>query len=166
MNTARQNGMQTAIIRLSNVFGSLTDHADRVVPAFAKAAVLGQALRVDGAEHTFDFTHIDDVSRGIVALAQLLQKGESRIPPIHFVTGKPTTLSGLAEMAISIASSTSNIEIAPPRNYDVDNFYGCPMRAKKILNWEASIPLRVGLSQLIEAFQKKQQKNVLSEIVR
>jgi UDP-glucose 4-epimerase len=41
---------------------ALADHHDRVVPAFVRAAVSGQPLRVEGADHTFDFTHVDDTA--------------------------------------------------------------------------------------------------------
>ena len=71
VEAAKTEGLRAAIIRLSNVFGSTTDHADRVVPAFARAAARGLPLRVEGAEHTFDFTHMDDVTRGILALVEL-----------------------------------------------------------------------------------------------
>lgn len=41
---ARNQGLQTAVLRLSNVYGCTKDHADRVIPAFAGAAVEGLAL--------------------------------------------------------------------------------------------------------------------------
>ena len=65
VEAARDEGLRAAIVRLSNVYGSTRDHPDRVVPAFARGAVTGSALRVEGADHTFDFTHIDDTTRGI-----------------------------------------------------------------------------------------------------
>ena len=64
--------MKACTIRLSNVYGSVDDHEDRVVPAFARAAAFGDELRVQGEENTFDFTYIDDVARGIVLLAEFV----------------------------------------------------------------------------------------------
>ena len=87
IEAARLDGLRASVIRLSNVYGSTTDHADRVVPAFARAAVLGHSLRVEGAEHTFDFTHISDVAQGIVALVSRLDDGQCAPPPIHFTYG-------------------------------------------------------------------------------
>jgi nucleoside-diphosphate-sugar epimerase len=78
---AQRAGLRACTVRLSNVFGSTADHADRVVPAFARAAALGAELRVDGLEHTFDFTHIDDVTLGIVSLTELLSAGGRRPRP-------------------------------------------------------------------------------------
>jgi nucleoside-diphosphate-sugar epimerase len=154
---AQRAGVRACTIRLSNVFGSTSDHADRVVPAFARAAALGEELRVDGRDHTFDFTHIDDVTRGIVALVELLAAGAAPPPPIHFVSGRPTTLGELANLAVRLGLSGSTIRLAPPRDFDVARFCGDPSRAKALLGWQPQVRLEDGLEQLIQAFS-----NVLS----
>lgn len=154
VKASRERGHRACTIRLSNVFGSTSDHVDRVVPAFARGAALGQTLRIDGAEHTFDFTHIDDVTRGIVALVELLQAGNPAPEPIHFVSGVPTTLGQLAEMAIRIAASGSTLRHAPPRDFDVAKFYGTYARAKEVLGWEPKVALEQGLSRLIRNFRE------------
>lgn len=155
MEAARLDGLRASVIRLSNVYGSTADHADRVVPAFARAAVLGRSLRVEGADHTFDFTHISDVAQGIVALVSCLNEGQSTPPPIHFLTGEPTTLGQLAQMAIEAAESRATVEFVSPRSFDVARFYGTPARAKEILGWSARVSLRVGLTQLIHDFRRE-----------
>lgn len=152
VEAARRDGVRACIIRLSNVFGSVHDHADRVVPAFARAAAQGDELRVDGADHTFDFTYIDDVVSGITALATLLRDSGAAPPPIHFVSGIPTTLLELANLAIRLAGSTSRVRHAPPRDFDVARFYGSADRARRLLGWTSTVPLEVGLERLIHAF--------------
>ena len=150
---AQRDGVRACTIRLSNVFGALEDHADRVVPAFARAAVLGRELRVDGADHTFDFTHIDDVTRGIVALAELLSARGDVPPPSHFVSGTPTTLGELAAAAIRIAGTRASIRHAPPRSFDVARFVGNFARARALLGWSPRVGLEEGLTRLIRAFR-------------
>lgn len=147
--SARQEGLGTAILRLSNVYGSRHDHADRVVPAFARQAVVGAPLRIDGADHTFDFTHIDDTARGVAAAAELLASGERDLPPVHLLTGRPTTLGALAAAAVDIAGSASPLRPGPPRSYDVARFFGDPQRARELLGWEARVSLHDGLSRLV-----------------
>jgi len=61
---ARKLQLRTAIIRYSSVYGSVSDHKDRVVPAFCRAAVDGVPLRIDGLDNTLDFTHVDDAVKG------------------------------------------------------------------------------------------------------
>lgn len=146
------SGLQTAILRFSNVYGCTRDHADRVVPAFARQAAEGRTLRVDGSDHTFDFTHVEDTVRGILAVIKRLERGE-RLAPLHFLTGKATSLGQLASMAVEIAKSTSSIVEAPPRSYDVEMFYGDASRAAKLLDWRAEVTIEAGLSRLIHDFQ-------------
>lgn len=153
ITAARRDGLRACVIRLSNVYGSVADHDDRVVPAFARRAVAGLPLRIDGRDHTFDFTHIDDVARGIVSLAQSLLKGCPPPPPIHFVSGQPTTLEELARMAIRIAGTGARFHLAPPRTFDVSRFFGTVYRARMLLNWEPKISLTRGLTRLIEDFR-------------
>lgn len=114
---------------------------------------MGETLRVDGAENTFDFTHIDDTTRGLVTLVQHMIRGGEALPPIHFLTGHPTTLQQLAEMAIDIADTGSEILYTPPRSYDVARFYGDPSRANSLLGWSPQATLRDGLTQLINDFR-------------
>lgn len=150
---ARDRGLRTAVVRLSNVYGTARDHADRVVPAFARAAALGSPLRVDGPDHTFDFTHIDDTCRGLVSLVELLASRPDAPPPIHLLTGHATTLGELAELAVRLGGGRSPIREAAPRSFDVSHFYGSPSRAAALLGWAPRVRLAEGLGQLIEAYR-------------
>jgi UDP-glucose 4-epimerase len=152
---ARARGLRTAVVRLANVYGSPDDHADRVVPAFARAAARGAELRVDGPDHTFDFTHLDDVVEGLGRLVGRLEGGACDLPPIHLLPGRPTTLGELARLAIEVAESGSCIRVAPPRSYDVSQFYGDPSLAAALLDgWRAEVTLREGLTRLVHDFRK------------
>lgn len=160
---ARDRGLRACVIRLSNVYGSTRDHPDRVVPAFARAALLRQPLRIDGCDHTFDFTHISDVVQGIATLVALLDRGAAPPPPIHFVSGVPTTLGELATLAIDIAQSDSTVIHAPPRDFDVAKFHGCPGRAQSLLGWSPRTSLRQGLAALINDFSAIHKRHAAKE---
>ena len=149
---ARKKGIQTAIVRLSNVYGCIHDHADRVVPAFARAAAQGAPMRVDGWSHTFDFTHVDDTALGIMSMIKRLQEGAQDLPPIHLLTGKPTTLGELATLANRVGANSSTINQAPERDFDVARFYGDPERAKSLLGWQAEVSIEEGVKRLISDF--------------
>jgi nucleoside-diphosphate-sugar epimerase len=149
---ARASGMTTAILRFSNVFGDTLDHADRVVPAFARAAANGGIVRVDGADCTFDFTHVSDVANGILRVVRRLCEGERALPPIHFVTGRQTSLGQLSELAIGLGSGVVRVE-APARSFDVHRFCGDPRRAEALLGWRAATPLETGFARLVEAYR-------------
>ena len=157
VDAAREAGLRTAILRFSNVYGDTDDHADRVVPAFARAAALAgrgpQEIRVDGANCTFDFTHITDTVDGILRVARLLQAGETGLPPIHLVTGQATSLGELAALAARIGGPSLRVTEAPPRGFDVYRFAGDPTRAAQLLGWRATTFVEQGFTALADAFR-------------
>ena len=154
VEAARAGGLRAATVRLSNVYGCVLDHADRVVPAFARAAVEGSAIRIDGADCTFDFTHIDDTVRGMIAAIDRLDAGVM-LPTVHLLTGMPTTLRELAAMAIAVAGRRLPVVEGPPRRFDVSRFHGDPSRAREVLHWVPRVTLRKGLERLISDFRAR-----------
>ena len=150
----RARGVRTAIVRFSNVYGRTLDHSDRVIPAFARAAAIGARIRVNGADNTFDFTHVDDVVSGILKIVDLLQKNDHlSFDPIHFASGQSTSLRELAHLANDLGGRKATIVEAASRTYDVSRFRGCTQRASAILGWSAQTTLANGLSQMIQEFQ-------------
>lgn len=149
----QQEGINTAIVRLSNVYGDLNDHQDRVLPAFCRAAAYSDTLRIDGEENTFDFTHITDTISGLIKIVEKLNRNE-KLPPLHLLTGIPTTLREAANMAILAAKSSSGITKNSARKYDVSRFVGDTSRTKQILGWKAKISVEQGIEMLIKLYSK------------
>jgi UDP-glucose 4-epimerase len=148
----RDAGINAAVVRFSNVYGSTADHHDRVVPAFARAASEGKTMRVCGRRHVFDFTHVNDSARGTIMLLEALLAGERNPPPIHFVTGRPTALGELAEMANRAGGGRSAILEGAARTNDVARFVGDPARAEQLLGWRAAVAIEDGVRQLVNDF--------------
>jgi UDP-glucose 4-epimerase len=148
------NHMPGAVLRFSNVYGSPDDYHDRVIPAFVRAALTNESLRVDGADNLFDFTFVEDVTCGILQTASMLVSHQHPMTPVHLVSGTPISLEELARLAIQLTNSSSEITFAPPRNYDVARFFGDPCRAEKILGWTAETTLPDGLSKLAVAIRQ------------
>ena len=170
MGEARQAGLSNAILRFSNVYGDVGDHADRVVPAFARAAAAARpsgdaaaaariadnpdaaCIRVDGAACTFDFTHVADVADGVMRVVRQLIAGEAKLPPIHFVTGRQTSLGELAGLAAAHGGPSLRVVEAPARGFDVHRFAGDPARAQSLLGWRATTAIETGFARLAEDF--------------
>ena len=146
---SRSLGLQTATVRFSNVYGGENDHDDLVIPAFVRAALSHAPLRVEGVDNVFDFTHVNDVVQGLVKLIDVMNTNrEKALPPIHFLTGKGTTLGELSDIIRFCSDSRSSIRHAPARDFDVHSFIGDPQRAKELLGWSAEISLEDGILQL------------------
>lgn len=149
--TTRSQGITVASLRFSNVFGSVHDHLDRVVPAFARAAADNGALRLEGPDNFFDFTHLDDTVAAIMLVVEKLEAGVNNLPPLDIVTGRATSLRQLAEMAI--AAGGGSIEIAPSRGIGAEKFQGDPLPAKEYLGWVAQQPLELMIARLVDNFR-------------
>jgi UDP-glucose 4-epimerase len=152
---ARAHGLQTGIARLSGVYGDAHDHPDRVVPAFARAAAVGDRITVHGSAKTFDFVHVTDAARGLLLLAEQLAQAGSQAT-VHFVTGKPTTLGRLASIALSTAITLGRpnpeLKTIEAQPYEVTTFVGDPLWARELLGWEAQISIEEGFGHLIRAY--------------
>lgn len=146
---ATLQGLRTGIVRLSNVYGSPSDYPDRVIPAFLHAACLGQDIRVDGPARRFDFTHIDDVIRGILLMLEALDNGHD-VPILQLTSGQSISLLELAEHIKVLSQSRSLIRRTEADAYTVSSFSGTSERALLHLGWTPQIPLLQGLTSLVK----------------
>jgi nucleoside-diphosphate-sugar epimerase len=151
-NFRDHNLLRTQILRFSSVYGSVEDHADRVIPAFCRAAVSSRPIRIDGFENVLDFTHVVDVVEGVIKTIKALRQKKTMPPAIHLTTGRPTTLLQAAQIAIKASGNQSKFIEAPSRHYDVAKFYGDPSMAYQVLDWKAKIPIEKGMQQLVVEF--------------
>lgn len=153
MERACQLGLIASIVRFSNVFGSVHDHSDRVIPAFCRAAAEGTNIRVDGNDNIFDFTYLEDVVQGVLSLIRLLSQKKAPLPPIHLTSGNAVSLRQVAEIAQSASHYPIQIIEGVPRSFDVSRFWGDTSRAQEILNWKACVSVEEGMHRLINQYR-------------
>jgi UDP-glucose 4-epimerase len=154
-------GLHANICRFSNVFGCPLDHPDRVAMAFAAAAAHGGRISVEGPSNTFDFTSVHEVVDGLWRLIEVTAAGE-RLPPIHFVSGRGTTLGELAQVAAETARADVVVEEVEARSFDVTRFIGNPERARSLLGWSAATDVRTEFAKLVDAIASAATPNMAS----
>ena len=97
--------ISTNALRFFNVYGDRQD-CRMVLPRFFKQALSGEAIEVFGdGNQTRDFTHIDDVIRGIVALT----KKEDLSGIYNISRGVETSILDLARSIKTLCRSKSSI---------------------------------------------------------
>jgi dTDP-glucose 4,6-dehydratase len=147
-----QQGVDTAIVRIFNTYGPrMRPNDGRAVPTFVRQALEGKPLTVFGdGTQTRSFCYVDDLIRGVVALAE---SGEHL--PVNLGNPSEFTLNELAETVLRVTGSKSEIvhEALPVddpqvRQPDIT-------RAKQLLEWEPEIQLEEGLKRMLPSFGRE-----------
>jgi dTDP-glucose 4,6-dehydratase len=147
-----QQGVNTAIARIFNTYGPrMRPNDGRAVPTFVRQALEGKPLTVFGdGTQTRSFCYVDDLIRGLVALAQ-----SDEHLPVNLGNPREFTLSELAETVLRITGSKSEVvhEALPiddpqVRQPDIT-------RAKQLLGWEPEIQLEEGLRRMLPSFGRE-----------
>jgi dTDP-glucose 4,6-dehydratase len=141
----RQQGVDTAIVRIFNTYGPrMRPHDGRAIPTFVRQAMERKPITVFGdGSQTRSFCYVDDLVRGLVLLAE---SGEHM--PVNIGNPQEFTLLQLAEKVLEIWESDSEIvhEALPtddPKVREPDI-----TRARQLLGWEPEVSLDEGLRRL------------------
>ena len=143
----RQQGLDTAIVRIFNTYGPrMRAHDGRAIPTFLRQALQEKPLTVFGdGSQTRSFCYVDDLLSGLIALV------ESDVHhPVNIGNPDEYTLQQLAETVVEVTGSKSEIvhEALPVddpqvRQPDIS-------KAREILGWEPKVGLKEGLERTLE----------------
>jgi dTDP-glucose 4,6-dehydratase len=143
----RQQGVDTAIVRIFNTYGArMRPHDGRAIPTFLRQALTDRPITVfgDGGQ-TRSFCYVDDLIRGLIALAE---SGEH--DPVNVGNPDEFTLLELAETVISVTGSRSEIVFEALPTDDPKVRRPDISRARALLGWGPTVSLREGLQRTIE----------------
>jgi dTDP-glucose 4,6-dehydratase len=147
-----QQGVDTSIARIFNTYGPRMRPSDgRAVPTFVRQALEGKPLTVFGdGSQTRSFCYVDDLIRGLVALAE-----SDEHLPVNI--GNPTefTLNELAEIVLRITGSKSEVVYEALPVDDPQVRQPDITRARQLLGWEPKIQLEEGLRRMLPSFGRE-----------
>jgi len=143
----RQQGVDTAIVRIFNTYGPrMRSNDGRALPTFLRQALLGQPLTVFGdGSQTRSFCYVEDLVAGLIALNE---SGEHN--PVNIGNPNEFTLLEAAEKVIEITGSTSKIVYEPLPTDDPQVRQPDITRAREVLGWEPKVELIEGLGRTIK----------------
>lgn len=148
---AQKFGVQAKIVRVFNTYGpGMSLSETRVVPAFVRAALAGEPLRIhgDGSQnrcHTF----VSDMVRGIRLAMAKGAPGRA----YNLGSQKQTTIRELAEAIVRVAGSPSTLQFIDRPAHDHDSRLPDTTRAQGELGWAPTVRLDEGLARTIEDFR-------------
>jgi dTDP-glucose 4,6-dehydratase len=144
----RQQGVDTAIVRIFNTYGPrMRPHDGRAIPTFIRQALANQPITVFGdGSQTRSFCYVDDLVRGLVLLAK---SGEHL--PVNIGNPRELTLLELAEAVIKETGSSSKIVFEALPVDDPQVRQPDITRARQLLGWEPQISLEDGLRRTLQS---------------
>jgi len=142
----RQQGVDTAIVRIFNTYGNrMRPHDGRAIPTFLRQALDGRPLTVFGdGSQTRSFCYVSDLITGIIALAE-----SGYHHPVNIGNPDEFTLLELAEAVIAVTGSASEIVHEALPTDDPQQRRPDITLARELLGWAPSVALREGLARTI-----------------
>jgi dTDP-glucose 4,6-dehydratase len=143
----RQQGVDTAIVRIFNTYGArMRPHDGRAVPTFLRQALANRPITIfgDGGQ-TRSFCYVSDQIRGIVALAE-----SGYHDPVNIGNPDEFTLLELAETVRELTRSRSEIVFEALPVDDPKQRRPDITLARELLGWSPEVSLSDGLERTIE----------------
>lgn len=143
----RQQGVDTAIVRIFNTYGPRMRAFDgRAIPTFVRQALENKPITVFGTgAQTRSFCYVDDLITGIIALALSTEH-----EPVNIGNPEEFTLLELAEMVVELTGSSSEIVFEALPVNDPQQRRPDITRATELLGWGPTVQLREGLTRLLD----------------
>ena len=148
--TASARGVRAAVLRAFQIYGP-DDHPHRLVPAVLRAARTGDVLPMTAPGMRRDWIHVDDVVEACVraALGDHLPAGQV----LNIGTGRQVANEELVATVERVSGRI--IRLAPGAHpgcpWDTGSWVCDPSLARRLLGWEAKVPLDDGLARCWDA---------------
>ena len=160
MDYHRQNRVDTRIIRIFNTYGPrMLENDGRVVSNFIVQALRGEELTIYGeGSQTRSFCYVDDLVEGMVRLMNV-EEGAHPDYDVHdpVNVGNPGefTMRELAEEVGGAAGAEVRLRQCPLPKDDPRQRRPDITRARRLLGWEPTVPLREGLKRTVAYFAER-----------
>ena len=161
----RQHKLQIKVARIFNTYGPrMHPHDGRVVSNFVVQALLGQDITIYGdGSQTRSFCFVTDLVDGLV---KLMGTPQVVTGPVNIGNPAEFTILELANLAIELTNSRSQIVRRPLPQDDPKQRQPDLTLAKKLLSWSPSTVLRDGLVETINYFDRLlQDKNIRASLM-
>jgi UDP-glucuronate decarboxylase len=150
MDYHRQNRVDIRIARIFNTYGPrMLENDGRVVSNFIVQALRGEELTLYGTgEQTRSFCYVDDLVEALIRL----MNAEGIHEPVNLGNPGEFTIKELAEEVARICNVEAALKYEPLPQDDPRQRKPDITRARRLLGWQPTIPLREGLERTVAYF--------------
>jgi UDP-glucuronate 4-epimerase len=143
----QKSAMSATALRFFTVYGA-RQRPEMAITLFARALLAGTPIKMfgDGSMRR-DFTHVDDIVRGVVAACDRTTAGYHLY---NLGSGAPIDLAGLVRELGKATGREPIIERAAVPQGDVDATFADISRAKAELGWAPRVQLSDGLATVVD----------------
>lgn len=148
----RQYGVNIRVVRIFNTYGPRMNPQDgRVVSNFIVQALQDKPITIYGdGSQTRSFCYVDDLIEGFI---KLMDAPDTVTGPVNIGNPGEFTIRQLAEIVIEMTGSRSEIVQMPLPQDDPLQRRPDITKARELLDWQPTIPLRQGLERTIDYFK-------------
>jgi UDP-glucuronate decarboxylase len=159
----RQFELPIKVVRIFNTYGPHMHPADgRVVANFIKQALSGDDITVYGdGTQTRSFCYVEDLVAGLMAM---MSSRPDVTGPINLGNPEEFTIRQLADLILELTNSNSRIVHRPLPVDDPRQRLPDIEKARRLLDWTPSVPLRDGLTRTIAYFKTVREAPVLAAV--
>jgi nucleoside-diphosphate-sugar epimerase len=142
--------MDVTVFRFFTVYGP-AGRPDLSIFRFIKWIAEGEPVIVYGdGNQTRDFTHVDDVARGVVGA--LTPMGYEII---NLGSDRPVSINQVISIIESTLDVTAVVDHQPALAIDVPGSWADVRKAKRLLDWEPEITLESGLQAAVDWYSQE-----------
>jgi len=168
MDYHRQNGVDTRIIRIFNTYGPrMLENDGRVVSNFIVQALRGHELTIYGdGTQTRSFCYVDDLVEGMVGLMKADENTHptfSVYDPVNVGNPGEFTMRELASEVADAAGVSLAVRYCPLPADDPRQRQPDITRAREMLGWAPTVPLRDGLKRTVDYFARRIKSSPIPE---
>ncbi len=153
VDARRAWNVDTRIVRIFNTYGPRMAFSDgRVVSNFTIQALRGEPLTLFGeGTQSRSFCYVDDLVEGLVRVGRLTELDG----PMNLGNPSEFTIRELAQLVLEVTGSSSPLEYRPLPADDPRQRQPDITKARRLIGFEPTIPLEVGLERLTVDFRER-----------
>ena len=138
------------VFRFFTVYGP-SGRPDMSLFRFVRWIVEGDTLQLNGdGTQQRDFTHVDDVARGVVAAVDRSPGYET----INLGSDSPVEINAVIDEIESLVGKTAKIEHHPFPATDVMATWANISKARELLDWEPQVSLKQGVASVVDWYME------------